>query len=345
MTDDGDGRHARQILFPPIGAEGQRRIGAATVGVLGLGALGATLAELCVRAGVGRLIAADRDVIERSNLHRQGLYSEADARDRLPKAVAAARALAAIDAGVVIETHVAHVDAENVGDLFGGCDLLLDGTDGFDSRYLLNDFAIDRGIPWIYGACIAASGMTATIVPGETPCLACLFPEPPEPGTQETCDTAGIIAPAARVVAALQIAEALKLLVGARDVLRRSLLSIELWPFRLVELGGAGSRPRADCRACGKRDLQWLRSDPRLRAVSLCGRDSVQVTRAEPLDLDLETLARRVGEGAVVARNRFSLTLRQDAYTLTLFPDGRALVRGTTDVGTALAVLGRILGA
>ena len=356
MTDStdatADDRYSRQILFPSIGAEGQRRLGAATVGLVGLGALGSTLAEQLVRAGLGRLVAVDRDFIEPSNLHRQGLYTDADARRRLPKAVAARQRLAAANPDVVIDARVADLDADSALEMFRDCDLLLDGTDSFETRYLINDLALELDVPWIYGACVAAQGMTATIIPGTTRCLACLFPEPPPAGSAETCDTAGIIAPAAQIVASLQITEALKILVDDRDALRPSLLSFELWPFRLIEIGGKDGAPRADCFACGRGERRFLRGTGRPTGTSLCGRNAVQIVPARATSTStsrtriwLPDLARRLESVGPVRINDYLLTVEVDGLEMTVFDDGRALIKGTTDLARARSVYARYVGA
>lgn len=343
--DERERRYSRQILFSPIGKEGQEALARSRVGLVGLGALGATLAEMMVRAGVGTLVAIDRDVVEASNLHRQGLYRERDAEERLPKAEAARRALAEINDEVHLELTVGDFNSGNARELFEGCDLILDGTDGFATRYLINDLAIDLGIPWIYGACVAATGMTAVIIPEETPCLACLFPEPPPAGAAETCDTAGIIAPAANIVASMQVTEALKLLVGDRDRVRRGLLSFELWPFRMVEIGARGTNgPRDDCPACQKKERRWLDATTATRTVSLCGRDSVQVLPGERHELDLAALAERLRGVGTVDLNGFALTLAVEPYEITVFRDGRGLVKGTSDGGEARSAFARYTG-
>lgn len=343
MSATDETRYSRQILFPPVGAEGQQRLRTATVGLVGLGALGSTLAEMLVRAGIGRLVAVDRDVIEPSNLHRQGLYLEEDAAARLPKAVAARRRLEAINGDVTIDAHVDDVGPSNAEDLFEGCDLLLDGTDSFETRYLINDLALTLEVPWVYGACVGARGMTANILPGETPCLRCLFPDPPPPGSQETCDTAGIIAPAAAIVASIQVAEAMKIIVGDTGAVRRSLLSIELWPYRTVEIG-RDAKPREDCPACALGKHPFLHGSAAGRSISLCGRNSVQIIPAQRSELALEELEAKLAAVGQVTRNEFVLTAKIDSWVLTIFADGRGLVQGTTDTAEARSVFARYVG-
>ena len=337
-------RYSRQVLFAPIGAAGQEQLRRSSVGLVGLGALGSAIAELLVRAGIGRLVAVDRDIIEWSNLHRQGLYGADDAAQGRPKAVAAGQRLKQINPDVEIDTRAVDLGPANAEAIFAGCDLLIDGTDSFETRYLLNDLAVSSRRPWIYGACVAASGLTVTILPGETPCLACLFPEPPPSGSQETCDSVGIIAPAASIVASIQVTEALKILTGRLDALRRSLLSIELWPFRIVEIGGRNPAPLADCPVCGQRRFDFLSGREKSRTQVLCGRDSVQVTPGRPLGSGLDDLARRL---AGVGRVRcFDTVLHIDTEGLqvSIFPDGRALIRGTTEAERARAIYARLIG-
>ncbi|MCA9319416.1 MAG: ThiF family adenylyltransferase [Planctomycetes bacterium] len=343
--DDSAPRYSRQILFSGIGQEGQTRIGASTVGLVGLGALGSSLAEMMVRSGVGRLIAVDRDVVEISNLHRQGLYTDADAQERLPKAVAAGRRLAAMNPEVQVDAQVKDLDAGCAEEIFGDCDLILDGTDGFETRYLINDLAIRLGIPWIYGACVAATGMTATVIPGTLPCLACLFPDPPPPGTGASCDSVGIIPPAAALVAAIQASEALKILAGHADLVRPSLLSIEMWPWRTVEIGGKNPRPRPGCTACDQKLGTFLGGTARGRAESLCGRDAVQVRPRASLGCTLAELALRLESHGPVRVTEHLLSCRLDGYEVTVFADGRALVKGTDEAAVARSLYSRYIGA
>ena len=338
-------RYSRQVLFAPIGREGQARLLRRRVAIVGCGALGAALAEMMCRAGVGHLRLIDRDVVEESNLGRQALYTLEDARDTLPKAAALRRHLLAFNPEIEIAAEVADLNAATALGLLEGIELILDGCDNFDTRYLLNDYAVSRGIPWIYGACIASRGLSAVILPGETPCLRCLFPEPPPAGSAETCDTAGIIAPAATVIAALQAAEALKLLVEDRGAIRRSLVSVELWPFRVVELGGRDPHPVPDCPACQQRHFPYLEGADRARTLTYCGRDAVQVVpgggRAE---VDLDALERRLAAHFPCRRNDFVLRVELEDRGLVIFADGRALITGTGDPTEARSIYDRYVG-
>lgn len=339
-------RYGRQVLFGPVGAGGQRRLLASRVAVVGCGALGATLGELLARSGVGRILLVDRDVVEPVNLGRQALYTDEDAKRALPKAEALRRHLLDFNPGITVEAHVMDLGADQARDILGDADLVLDGTDNFDTRYLINDLAIARGIPWVYGACVGARGMTATVIPGVTPCLRCLFPEPPPPGSTETCDTAGIIAPAATLVASLQAAEGLKILVGDREAVHRGVVSVELWPFRIVELG-ADAEPDPQCPACASRDLHWLEGGGRGRSEILCGRGSVQVLPAPGRGrVDLQALERRLAATCTSRLQEFVLQVDvPGGHRLTVFDDGRALVSGTSDPAAARALYDRYVGA
>lgn len=341
-----DSRYSRQVLFPPIGADGQRRLLQSTVVLVGCGALGATLAEQMSRIGVGRLVLVDRDVVEESNLGRQALYTTEDAADGLPKAAALAAHLRKFNPDIDIVGHVSDLNATTVREHLAGADLVLDGTDNFDTRYLINDWCVSENVPWIYGACVASRGLTAVIVPGETPCLRCLFPEPPPAGSAETCDTSGIIAPAATVIASLQAAEALKLLTGARDDVRATLVSIELWPFRIHELGGKDPSPRSDCRCCGERAFDWLEGEDRTRALTYCGRDAVQVVPSRATrGFDLDAVETRLSASFPTRRNDYVLKVEVPGYVLTVFDDGRALVSGTGDADEARSLYDRYVGS
>lgn len=339
-------RYSRQVLFPAIGAEGQARICASRVGLVGLGALGASIAEQLARAGVGSLVLIDRDVVEPSNLGRQALYDARDAEEGLPKAVALARHLERLNPLVEADVHVAEFGPANAAELLSGVDLVVDGTDNLRTRYLLNDLAIREAFPWIYGACVASRGMTACILPGETPCLRCLFPAPPPSGSLETCDTAGIIAPAATMIAALQVTEVLKLLAGKSDAVRRTLLSIELWPWRTIELGGDDPKPVPDCPACGQRRFDWLEAKTDDRALAYCGRDAVQIVPADAAAgaLDLAVLEERLAPHYETRHNGHVLRVVVPEATITVFDDGRALVSGTGEETLARSLYDRYVG-
>ncbi|MCU1294249.1 MAG: UBA/THIF-type binding protein [Bryobacterales bacterium] len=339
MTEGEQERYSRQILFPPIGQAGQQRIRSASVAVLGCGALGSFQAEALVRAGVGRLVLIDRDYVEHSNLQRQWLYDENDAAGELPKAIAAQRRLACINGSVKIETHVADFTPSNAEELLEGCSLALDGTDNFESRYLLNDVCVKRDIPWIYGAAIGSYGIMMPVQPGVGPCFACVYPEPPT-GIQPTCDVDGVLASTTAAVASLQIAAALRLLVGWPDFSCK-IQALDVWEGTSRAVN-AGSRDEA-CTVCVARQFRHLEGQRRV-PVSLCGRNAVQLHEvAKPLDL--HSLACRLRPLGEVRVNEFALRMTMSKYDLTVFPDGRAIVKGTTDVGVARSLYARLVGA
>lgn len=342
----GPDRYSRQILFPKIGRDGQAKLARARVVLVGAGALGATSAELLVRSGVGTLRIIDRDVVETSNLGRQALYTTDDALVGRPKATALTRHLAAFNPEVRCDPRVADLSARNARELLDGFDLVVDALDNLEARYLINDWAIQAGVPWVYGACVGSRGLSAVVMPGTTPCLRCLFPDPPPAGELQTCDTAGIIAPAATLVASLQVAEALKILVGASRDVRRTLLSVELWPFRWIELGGRDASPVPNCVACGQRKFEFLDSPQRGAVQVLCGRDSVQIVPSERSGVvNLEAVRARVR--TLYSTKLMEEVLRIEAHGLriTLFQDGRALVGGTSDAAVARSAYDRIVGS
>lgn len=334
-----DERYSRQVLFSGIGAEGQRKLGAARVAVAGCGATGSALASLLARAGVGTIRIIDRDYVEPSNLQRQSLFDEADAAESLPKAIAAARKIAAFNSQIVVEPRVADLVPVNVEALFEGMQLILDGTDNFETRYLINDFAVKTSLPWIYTAAVGSYGVTLNVLPERTACLACVFPDPPR-GALETCETAGILNSAANLVASVVATEALKLLVGAEERMRRTLLSFDVWRNERAEV--SAEHPRAGCRACDRRELIHLAGEGRPH-ITLCGRNSVQIhERHRPIDF-LEMSTRLKPHGAV-RHNDFVLKFWHEPYEMTLFPDGRAIIKGTTDTALARSLYARYVG-
>ncbi len=333
-------RYSRQVLFRGIGAEGQRRLATARVAVVGCGATGSALASLLARAGVGTLRIIDRDYVEPSNLQRQSLFDENDAAESVPKAIAAARKVAAFNSGIVVEPQVADLTPANIGSLLARSDLVLDGTDNFETRYLVNDYAVEQGVPWIYAAAVGSYGVTMDILPGETACLACVFPAPPR-GVVETCDTSGILNSAVNLVASLQATEALKLLVGARDRLRRTLLSFDLWTNERSEISTA--RPRPDCQTCADREFIHLEGKGRPH-ITLCGRNSVQIHERER-PIDFAEMSERLKPHGTVRHNDLVLKFWRDDYEMTLFPDGRAIIKGTTDAAVARSLYARYVGS
>jgi len=337
-------RYARQVRFSPFGREGQERLSRGFAVVVGMGALGCVIANHLVRAGIGRIRLIDRDIVAWSNLHRQSLYTEADVDGGVPKAEAAAARLRAFNSEVAIEARVADLNPRNAERLLSDADLIVDGTDHFAIRYLINDAAVKYGIPWIYGGAVGASGMTMTIVPGETPCYRCLFPSPPPPGSADTCETAGVLPPIVDLIGSLQAMEAIKLLGGRKERLHGALIHADLWNTEIKKMKTAGAR-REDCACCGLRRFEYLDADERGDAqIVLCGRETVQIAPAEPLRLDLDGLADSLKSAGRVERNPWLLRLTLDeGVSLVLFPDGRTLVQGTADPERARRIYDRIL--
>lgn len=337
-------RYARQVRYAPLGEEGQRRLLDSRVLICGCGALGTVAANVLVRAGVGHVRIVDRDFLELNNLQRQSLFDEEDLRADLPKSVAAAAKLRKINSAVEIEPVVADVDFTNIESLAAGVDCVVDGTDNFETRFLINDAALKLGVPWVYGGCLGAEGQTMTIIPGETPCLRCLIPEPPDTGAAPTCDTAGILAAIIGVIASYEAMEAIKILSGHRADISRTLTVIDMWENRVRQVKLAGLRESSDCPAC-RGDYQWLTGDRRSSSAVLCGRNAVQLTPSNTQRLSLASLADKLAKVGRVSHNAFLLRLAVDDYLLTIFPDGRAIIGGTEDVATARSVYARYIGS
>jgi adenylyltransferase/sulfurtransferase len=311
--------------------------------VCGCGALGSVLANTLVRAGVGAVRIVDRDFVELSNLPRQVLFDEDDVAAGLPKAVAASQKLVRINSAVAIEPVVADLDHTNIERLCEGVDAIVDGTDNFETRFLINDAAVKLGIPWVYGGCLGAEGQTMTILPGVTPCLRCLLHECPPPGSTPTCDVAGVLGPIVGVIASIQAVEALKILSGNRDAVSRYLTVVELWDNRLRQVDVASLRERTDCPTCKRGQFPWLAGKEGSRSAVLCGRNAVQLTHSGA-SLPLEELARKLEGVGQVTRNPFLVRLKVDAYELTIFADGRAIVGGTSDVAAARTLYAKYVG-
>lgn len=340
-------KYSRQILFAPLGLEGQERLIASSAVLVGCGALGTAVANLLVRAGVGRLRIIDRDFVEPSNLQRQTLFEESDARDALPKAVAAERRLRAANSSVSVEGVVADLTPRNAEDLLSGFPLILDGTDNFETRFLVNDAAVKLGAPWIYAAAVASYGLTMTVRPGESACLACLVETngadgaPGTPGIEETCDTSGVLSAIVGVIASIQAAEAIKLLAGRIDALHGRLITCDVWSGRFQSIRVARN---PQCRACGRREFTWLGGEAQPQ-ITMCGRDSVQIHERRRA-LDLAELGRRLQPAVSGVRaNGFLLRFAVPPYELTVFADGRAVIKGTRDPGVARSLYARYIGA
>jgi adenylyltransferase/sulfurtransferase len=331
-------RYSRQILFPGIGEAGQQALLDAHVAVVGCGALGSFHVAALARAGAGRITIVDRDYVELSNLHRQWLFEEADAAQSLPKAVAAARRIAAIDSSMEVRAVVADLTASNVAELLAPAQLILDGTDNFSTRYLINDFAIRHGIPWVYGAAVGSYGITMPVIPGRTCCLRCVYPEPPQ-SAQPTCETAGVLNAVVAAIAALQVAAALKILTGHADEVAARITTMDVWEGSVRQI--AAPAPDPECPTCARREFPFLEESNR-EAVALCGRNAVQVHERESLDLnDLQARLAPLGE---VRANAFALRFFAAPYELTIFPDGRTIVKGTEDRGLARSLYARYVG-
>ena len=340
MSFNSDDRYSRQVLFRGIGPEGQKRLRASRVAIVGCGATGSSLAQLLARAGVGTIRIIDRDYVEVSNLQRQSLFDESDAAESLPKAIAAARKIAAFNSEIVVEPHVADVSPGTIASLLENTQLILDGTDNFETRYLVNDYAVQNSLPWIYAAAVGSYAVTLNVMPGHSACLACVFPESPR-GTFETCETAGILNSAASLVASIEAVEALKLLAGATEKMRSTLLAFDLWTNEHSEIS-AGS-PRPDCRACGRREFVHLAGEGQPH-ITLCGRNSVQIHERER-PVDFAEMTERLRPHGAVRHNEFVLKFWREPYELTLFPDGRAIIKGTTDTAVARSLYARFVGS
>lgn len=337
------GRYSRQELFAGIGREGQRRIREARVLVVGCGALGSCLSEMLTRAGIGSLDVLDRDYVEESNLQRQSLFSEDDARRGLPKAVAAERRLRELNSEVAVRGVVADLCADNAAQLLAGVDLVLDGSDNFETRFLVNDVCVRDGIPWVYGACVGAYGLALLVRPHLSPCLRCVLGERPAPGSSPTCDTAGVVAPVVHVVAGVQAGEALKLLAGRSESLLPGLVSVDLWSgmFDVMEL----REPRPACPTCGLGRFEYAAALGASESAVLCGRDAVQLRAAPGTRIDLSGLAERLGAASRVTANEHLVRFSVDDAELVVFGDGRAIVKGISDPSAARSLYAKYVGS
>lgn len=330
------------MLFAPIGKSGQASLLESKVLIIGCGALGAAQAENLARAGVGNLRIVDRDFVEFSNLQRQTLFSEADAKERLPKTVAAKNRIEAVNSEINVEAVIADVNHSNIETYIKDCDLIIDGTDNFSTRYLINDACVKHGKTWIYGAAVSSYGVTMTIKPNETPCLRCIFPEMPNAGNAETCDTIGVIQSIISIVASVQVAEALKILTGNFDKLHRSLMQFDVWEneWRKIKLGA----PNVDCKTCGQRVFEFLDAEQSEFSTVLCGRNAVQIAPSGVTKIDLIKLSEKLKNIAEVKQNEYLLRFTVDDYELTVFRDARAIIRGTDDATVARSIYAKYIG-
>lgn len=338
-------RYSRQMRFPPFGESGQKHLQNATALIVGCGALGSVLANTLARAGVGKLRIVDRDFLEISNLQRQMLFDENDVANNLPKAIAAATKLTAINSSIEIEPIVADVDSRNIESLIDGVGVILDGTDNFEIRFLINDVAVKHAIPWVYGGCLGAEGQTMTIIPQQSACLNCLMLDgPPLPGTSPTCDSFGILSPIINVIASIQAMEAIKILSGNVASVSKKLTMLSLWDNDVRQLDVSKLRQRVNCPTCKQQTFQWLSGTRESHSAILCGRNSVQLSSRDRETISLTDLAARLSELGPVEANRFLLKFQHNEFTLTLFADGRAIVSGTEDISVARKLYAQFIG-
>lgn len=354
LNPDLQERYRKQALFSGIGRDGQERLLTRQVTLVGCGALGCVIADLLTRAGVGKIRIADRDFVELSNLQRQSLFTEQDVADHLPKAIAAAERLSKINSSIMIEPIVTDVDYSNIGGLVEDSDLILDGTDNFEIRYLINDISLETGIPWIFTGCTGSHGQMMPVIPHVTACLRCLMPSPPPPGTTETCDTAGVLGPAIGVIASLQAAVALRILVSPdprTPGITPMLSLIDVWDLSFRQMDISRLREQSVCPACRGGERLWLKGEHRSGTAVLCGRNAVQVSPSEPMKLTLSGLADRLEQSGAVARNPFLVRFSMPETSsdgkpleMTVFPDGRVIIRGTDDPTVARSLYSRYIG-
>lgn len=343
-------RYHKQMLFAGIGRDGQQRLADSRILLVGCGALGCVLADTMVRAGVGHIRIVDRDFVELSNLQRQILFDEQDVADHLPKVIAAERRLQRVNSEIIIEPIVADVDWSNISEFAGGVSLILDGTDNFEIRYLINDVSLQLGIPWIFTGCTGSVGQVMPVFPQDSGCLRCLMPSPPPPGTTETCDTAGVLGPAVNMIASFQAALALKILTGHADQVDRKLTIIDAWTGSFRQMDVSQLRANSQCPACHQGERLWLYGSQKSSSTILCGRNAVQVTPPEKLALSLPDMAGRLRASGEVTANPFLVRVTiSESYgeypiEMTIFPDGRAIIRGTEDPALARTLYSRYIG-
>jgi adenylyltransferase/sulfurtransferase len=332
------------MRFYGVGEAGQKKLVDSHVTLCGCGALGTVLANALVRAGVGHLRLVDRDFIETNNLQRQVLFDERDVAENLPKAEAGARKLATINSSVHVEPVVTDIDRTNIVELCKDADLILDGTDNFEVRYLINDVAVKLGKPWVYGGCIGSHGQVMTILPGETPCLRCVFEAAPAPGEAGTCETAGVLSPIVNIVASYQATEAFKILTGHKEAINRDLIYIDVWENIQKRIKIARLHGTVDCPCCKHRRFEWLEGEQGTHTTSLCGRNAVQVAHRVAGKLNFEEMARHLEALGEVSYNRFMLKFDAEGHQFTVFPDGRAIIKGTSDVDKARTLYAKYVG-
>lgn len=338
-------RYSRQMRFGGLGEEGQRRICDSRVTICGCGALGTVLANHLARAGVGFIRVVDRDFIETHNLQRQILFDETDVASNLPKAEAAARKMRLINSQIKVEAVVTDIDHTNIIDLVSDVDLILDGTDNFETRYLINDAAVKLGKPWIFGGVIGSEGQSMTILPGKTPCLRCVVEDSPPPGMTPTCETAGVLGPAVSTIASFEAMEALKILSGKMDALNRDLIMVDLWSWSFRQLKISGLLGKVDCPSCQRREFDWLDGRMGSHTTTLCGRNAVQIATRRSDKLNFTELAAKLAGIGEVRHNAFMLRFETAGHEFTVFPDGRAIIKGTNDIAKAKTLYAQYLGS
>jgi len=337
-------RYARQELFYGIGKEGQKKLTGKKVAIIGCGALGCTSANLMVRSGVGCVKIIDRDFIEECNLQRQTLFDEDDISNNLPKAIAAKKKLQKINSNITIEATVAEINPSNIDSNLHDTDLIIDGTDNFETRFLINDYCVKNAIPWIYGACIGSIGITMSIIPGVTPCLRCALQDIPTFGSTETCDTAGILSPASGIIASIQAAEALKILTDNVAAVNRYLLKFDLWKNEITRLKIHNLREINICKTCKSNQFEYLKMGKYSATTTLCGRNAVQIVPVNGSNINLPMLASRLKPIGNVSFNKYMLRLETDKYVVTVFPDSRVIITGTNDLPTAKSIYAKYIG-
>lgn len=335
-------RYSRQIRFNPIGTDGQEKLIASRALICGCGALGSVIAERLGRSGVGNLRIVDRDWVEESNLQRQTLFNEQDALERTPKAVAATRTLKQINRHVNIEPVVEDVTHENMEEIAKDCDLILDGTDNFETRFLINDYCVKHRLPWVHGGCLGGSGQIMSYLPGETGCFRCLVPELPSREAMETCDSAGVLGPAIGIIASWQAAEALKILSGNLDAVCKGLIVVDCWQ---TDCRVIGMKPNAACQCCGHSEYPFLSGEIRTDSTVLCGKNAVQISHSFGEQMDFTKLGDSLSQIGEVKQNAFFVRLAWEDYSVTIFRDGRTIVEGTTDIGQAKSVIAQTIGS
>ena len=337
-------RYSRQILFQHIGEERQKVLMSSSAVVIGCGALGTVSSSYLTRAGIGQIRIIDRDYIEESNLQRQILFDENDISENLPKAIAAQRKLQKINTKVKIEGIVTDVNYANIEELTQGVDIIIDGTDNFETRFLINDFCVKNSVPWIYGACIGGRGVVMNIIPSDTPCLRCVFETMPQIGSFPTCDTAGVIGPIAGIIASIQVTEAIKILSEDYESINKTLIEIDVWNTKFRQIDVSELKEINNCPTCKLHNYTFLEAEDGVMATFLCGKNAVQVMSRNRGNIDLRQLEQRLGSVADVSCNAFMLKFKVKDHEFTVFPDGRAIITGTADSSTAKTLYSKYLG-